>query len=170
LARELAKVTEATPIEAIVAAFRYKAWEKVDKDLPMLTSYSENVVMLGVTPFFYKSVADYIRHSPAQEGLPRYYRLDGPLDYRKIEKKAAQMAAAHSVHFVPVNAFFCWPDRCRLWADETVYKPLFWDQLHMTRFGIQEYAGYLVKQPLLRELLGAAETPEFTRLPDHVYP
>lgn len=156
LADLLARAKHTISIDAVVLAFRYKPknWENVESGLALARSLADNVMMLGVSPMFSKNLGDFVQELPRGEPVPlsiaKSDRTMVGWSFDRIVRQAERLARKHGIAFVNVLPFFCDETRCLLFADGDLRKPLYWDSLHLTRFGIEKYAEFLSRQPQLR--------------------
>ena len=168
LAGLLERTKRSLAIDAVVLAFRYRPgnWEKVEPGLALAKELSSNVFMFGVSPVFRKGIGVFLKEVPAGEPIPRAVMKNDRAMVRwsfdAIVKRAERLALKYDVNFVNVHPFFCDRKQCSLWADDAFAKPLFWDNQHLTQFGIGRFAEFLAGEPRLRAVftrMGARAEP-----------
>jgi len=155
LADMLAKINQAIKVEAVILAYRYrpKDWNHAEPTLPIVTSICKKVVMLGVGPVFSKTLPEYITEIGR---VPRYIDRHDPAmipwDFDDLTVKAKGLAAKYRITFVDISDFFLVDGKYPLWLDETVERPIYWDEIHLTRYSLPLFAEYLRQKKELRFL------------------
>lgn len=142
----LSMIQDVTDISAIIMNYRYrpKDWAHILPTLPVVRDMCANVVMMGVAPVFTKTIPKYI----AEIGrVPRHIdRHDPdmiPWDFNELTSKAQEMAEQHGIPFIDTRDFHLVDDKYPLWMDDTFEKPIYWDEIHLTRHSIPTFATYL---------------------------
>jgi hypothetical protein len=146
LADMLANIKRAMKLDAIILAYRYrpKDWLHVEPTLPIVRRMCKNVVMLGVGPVFTKTLPEYI----AEIGnVPRHIDKHNhdmiPWDFYDLADKAKRLARKYGITFADVHDFYLVDGAYPLWLDSTFDRPIYWDEIHLTRHSIPFFAMYL---------------------------
>jgi peptidoglycan/LPS O-acetylase OafA/YrhL len=163
----LDRAKAAINIEAVVLAFRYRAkeWTSVSKGLAPIRERFGQIYMVGVTPVFRAPPAVFVRRSAVGDEIQtKVLESDKsmvPWSYEKISAAARKLAEKHQITYIDVEPVFCPGEVCRLWLDDDVGKPLFWDQFHLTSFGIEYLAERLRDDASFQPFLGTDQVEIF---------
>ncbi len=158
LAGMLDRIQKCLTIDAIIMAYRYRPvdWARIEPTLPIVRDMTDHALMLGVSPVFSKPIATFLRDAGrVPMHIDRYDPAMLPWDIDDIAYQAQDMADAHGVKFVDVRNFYCTEDRYPLWVDGRIDRPVFWDEVHLTRYGVEQFSYYLARQPELACLAGS---------------
>lgn len=156
------KLARKVNINGVVLAFRYRPrlWVRVKDSVPRIKNITNNVVLIGVNPMFLVGIDNYIKGLPENSLLPAGVdKGDSKMigwSFDDIALEADLVAKKNQILFANVSRFFCTHSSCKLWVDGSYEKPLFWDNQHMTRFGVSDYSRYLSTQPEIKKILGVA--------------
>ncbi|CUJ91479.1 Uncharacterised protein [Achromobacter sp. 2789STDY5608615] len=148
----LARVRDKVQIDGVIVAFRYRPsdWAEVEAGLDMAKTISPNVILLGVSAVFTQPVASFLKSLPKGTPVPRAIsKSDASMvewDYSAIAEQAKLMADRHSVAFANTSSFYCKAQECALWKENSYKMPIYWDNQHLTDFGIDAFAQFLGTQ------------------------
>ncbi|SSW69703.1 O-acetyltransferase OatA [Achromobacter veterisilvae] len=148
----LGRVRSVVQIDGVILAFRYRPsdWAEVEAGLDMARKVSPNVILLGVSAVFAQPVGSFLRSLPKGSPVPRSVgKLDPSMvgwDYVAIADQARLMADRHGVAFADTSPFYCKGQECALWKDNSYQMPIYWDNQHLTDFGIDAFSQFLRTQ------------------------
>lgn len=145
----LENISKEMNINGIVINIRYRDsdWGKVVSGLDLAKIYSDNVIFFGVSPMFTMTLPEYIKSLADNDPVPMYIDIDDPKltawSFEGLKKEAQNLAEEKDVDFLNVTQFFCPNDRCRIWINDRIGDPMFFDQQHLTKAGVKEFAEFL---------------------------
>ncbi|MEX0955323.1 MAG: acyltransferase family protein [Rhizobiaceae bacterium] len=146
-------------IQAVFLAFRHRQnqWTVVESTLQDLRARFESVVLFSTIPVWQIPLP---RHLIAARNIKESLFVVStsnagmiPWSYAEIVSDAREMAVRSGVRHIDVLSCFCTSDECFLFDGADMRKPLFWDQFHLTRFGISRLAIHLRASNELKEIL-----------------
>jgi len=149
LSRFLDEVDDEISIDGIIIAFRYgptRDWARVANAIKEAGKHSK-VTLIGPTPYFSEPVPDFIMTMPPKDPVPKAIQMTDPLlllDLRETDAKARQVAAEAGAEYLSPLQTLCPEGACNLW-DGDHSRPIYWDQNHFTRFGIDILSKYYRK-------------------------
>ncbi|MFD0916461.1 acyltransferase family protein [Pseudahrensia aquimaris] len=157
------------PLEAIILSFRYQKmlWTDIEASIAALSDRVNNTFLLGTAPVWRQPLDYRIANMPRQQSLedyiPRTDRLTIAFDISAISDVASKIAMRAGAKFIVIDQVFCPEDRCFQWRNNNRAEPLFWDQFHLTRHGMDLFAEHLKTNPQLQRLfLDTADAGETT--------
>lgn len=148
----LARVRDKVQIDGVIIAFRYRPsdWAEVEAGLDMAKTISPNVLLLGVSAVFTQPVASFLKSLPKGTPVPlAISKNDASMvewDYSAIAEQAKLMAGRHGVVFANTSSFYCKAQECALWKENSYKMPIYWDNQHLSDFGVDAFAQFLGSQ------------------------
>lgn len=147
-------------IRGIVINFSYHPlfWERFNYGLPEIIHHGKPVVVLGVTPFFKKSIGDQLKTNWSNDIPQSVSKSETSLlqwNYDEIVEKAKAISATNNVPFIDLSSFYCPKESCSLWIDGDIQEPLFIDTQHISELGMSKLGDFLSQQPEISEIISA---------------
>ncbi len=151
----LTDVANSVNLKRLILTFRYRPvrWKNVESTLKIAKRITPSVFLLGVAPVLSKPLPELIRSgtviSPAELAFVGRGLSWSP---SRIATEAHPMASKYGAIFIDIGPAFCKEEGGWLWGDADADRPIFWDDEHLTGFGIDHLSEILTAK---RDLMGA---------------
>ena len=159
----LKSIEEEINVDAVLMSFRYKP-DNIDRISPALSLWGQhfdNIVVLGVSPIFTRKLEDYVLSvDRVPENIAEDDKSMVSWSFQKLAEKSNVIALAHGAKFIKTTDFWCPNGKCRIWVEADVTRPIYWDGQHLTRYGMEMYAGFLGANETLRLVLNKNQQSE----------
>lgn len=157
-------LAEYSDIHAILLSYRYqpKRWAAIADSIPFYRENATWVAMIGVTPVFRQGLDTYMKDFRDSAAIPDRIGPDNPSMYLystvSLTEGAARLAIKQGIPYVNVTDDLCPDGACRLWKTDGTPTPLYIDDQHFSRYGIEVLADIYRTDPILQKIMGGAES------------